>query len=337
MSSATDVPAVDLEFVDPDQVESTYRVCLWAAPGAGKSVAAASAPGPILALSADRPSAYLFARKHWRDVEARTRAEHAEDSTMPIRPAAEIREVRYTGPDTLNQVFRYLESEPGQAIRTVIVDPVSNIIDQLRDIAPVRADGDIDHEWVNKKVLGFVQSLRRFDVNVVLVAYERLNDGKKGDGKLYPALGGPTLINKILGELDVAAHIERVEREIDGGEPEAIWIGQLQPRGLLVCKEALGVLGDRRVADLTRWFEVATAELASAPPEPVPWDEPGEDEPGNETSGEPSAPSSSGDGAGGRPGEPPAAPSPAGGPEPTGDGPAELPPLDRQPQLEAAA
>jgi hypothetical protein len=28
-----------------------------------------------------------------------------------------------------------------------------------------------------------------------------------------------------------------------------------------VCKEGLGVLGDRRIADLSRWFEVASEAL----------------------------------------------------------------------------
>lgn len=52
----TDVPDSILEFVNPDATDDTYRAVLWAAAGQGKSVAAASAPGPILVLSADRPT-----------------------------------------------------------------------------------------------------------------------------------------------------------------------------------------------------------------------------------------------------------------------------------------
>jgi hypothetical protein len=83
---------------------------------------------------------------------------------------------------------------------------------------------------VNKKLLGFVKSLRTFDVNVVLVGHEKLNDGKKGDGKLYPALGGATLINKLLAEMDIVAHVERVpkptednpgRRGVDRADPAA--------------------------------------------------------------------------------------------------------------------
>lgn len=231
----SDIPT-PLMFVDPTKTDPTYRVCLWAAPGEGKSVAACTAPGPILVVNADRPAAYAFARKH-----------HA---------GKEIREVRYEGVQTLEAVFQYLAA-PGCDIKTVVVDPVSNIIDQIRDVAPAAKDGDIDHSWVNKKMLGFVQALRRFDVNVILIAHEKLNDGKKGDGKMYPSMGGGTLINKLLAEMDIAAHISRVTRMVDD-EQETVWIGQLQPVGNLVCKESTPAdLGDRRVADLSRWFELA--------------------------------------------------------------------------------
>jgi hypothetical protein len=235
----SDLPT-PLTFVDPTATDPTYRVCLWAAPGEGKSVAAASAPGPILVLSADRPSAYLYARKH-----------HA---------GKDIREVRYVGPQTLEEVYTYLKDDACD-IRTVVIDPVSHIVDQITDIAPAGREGGPDYLWVNKKVLGFIKSLRRFDVNVVLVAHEKLNDGKKGDGKMYPQIGGPALINKILAEMDIVARIERVTRTVDD-EQETVWVGQLQPTGNFVCKESTAAdLGDRRIADLTRWFELANAAL----------------------------------------------------------------------------
>lgn len=234
----------DLAFVDPADVDATFRVCLWAAPGQGKSVAAASAPAPILLVSADRPMAYAFARKH-----------HGHTSES-------LREVRFTGKQTLEDVYRYLHTEDGAEIRTVVLDPFSNVYDVLLDQSPVNSDGDPDYQGVNKTLLGFVKALRGCDVNVVLVAHERLNDGKRGDGKLYPALGGPALINKVLAELDICARIERREPREDGGEP--LWVGQLQPVNNLVTKDATGsdALGPVRIADLTRWFELASAALA---------------------------------------------------------------------------
>jgi hypothetical protein len=240
--SATDIPDEFLTFVAPDETVTTYRVVLWAAGGQGKTVAAASAPSPILVLSADRPTAYLFARKHHG---------HTPDT---------LRETRYKDAASLDRVYRYVKAHP--EIRTVVIDPIGHIIDNLVDTAPLRADGDPDYVAVNKKVLGFVKSFRALDVNVVLVAHEKLNDGKRGDGKLYPALGGPSLINKLVAEMDIVAH---VERHVTAGEDEAEvvrWVGQLQPRGNLVCKEGLGVLGERRILDLSRWFEVASEALA---------------------------------------------------------------------------
>lgn len=235
----TDIPT-GLQFVDPNASDPTYRVVLWAAPGEGKSVAASSAPGPLLVVNADRPSAYLYARKH--------------------HPTTEIREVRYQGPETLEEVFKYLAADDCD-IRTVIVDPVSNIVDQLADVAPAGREGGPDYQWINKKVLGFVKSLRRFDINVVLVAHEKVNDGKKGDGKMYPSLGGATLINKLLAEMDIVAHVERVVKTVDEVD-EVVWIGQLQPVRNLVCKESTAAeLGDRRIADLTRWFQLASEAL----------------------------------------------------------------------------
>jgi hypothetical protein len=253
----SDVPT-PLDFVDPLEHDDTYRVVLWASPGQGKSVAAASAPSPILVLTADRPSAYRFARKH-----------HGHT-------AQTLRETRFVDASSLDAVFRYLSSDEGKDVRTVVIDPFSNVYDQLVDTAPtvmIKGRRSPDYQSVNKKILGFVKSLRRFDINVILVAHEKLNDGDDGDGKLYPSLGGPSLINKTLAEMDIVAHIERHVRKADeDGETEQLWVGQLQPRDNLVCKESTGALGDRRVADLSRWFQVASEALAPDETD-LPWEE----------------------------------------------------------------
>lgn len=241
----SDVPT-PIEFVAVDEIDDTYRVCLWAAPGQGKSVAAASAPTPILVLTADRPSAYKFARKH-----------HGHS-------AGDLREVRYRDHSTLDQVYKYLTGHDGKDVRTLVVDPVSNIYDQLVDTAPtttIKGRVSPDYQSVNKKLLGFIKALRVLDINLVLVAHERLSDGDGGDGKLYPSLGGPSLINKVLAEMDIVAHVERVAKPTEDDPGAAVWIGQVQPRDNLVTKDSTGALGDRRIADLSRWFEVASEAL----------------------------------------------------------------------------
>jgi hypothetical protein len=234
---------MSLPFVDPNVVETTYRVLLWAAPGAGKTVAACSAPGPIVVLSADRPSAYKFARQY-----------HA---------GKEIREYRWEGIQSFQAVWQYLFGPDGRDVKTVIVDPLSNVIDAIATAAPKASDGGTDYQWVNSTLMEFLKELRRLDVHVVLIAHEKLNDNKKfGDGKLYPACGGAGLINKVLGEMDVVAHVERGERPDGHGGTETVWGAQLQPTEHLVCKEATGTLGDRRIVDLTEWFDVANGVAA---------------------------------------------------------------------------
>jgi hypothetical protein len=155
----SDIPAL-LEFVDPAESASLFRVVLWSAPGEGKSTGAASAPDPILVLSADRPGAYRYARKRY--------------------PQKDIRETRYVNSQSLDGVLAYLTATP--EIRTVVIDPFHNIYDRLVDQAPKRPDGDPNYQAVNKRLLDFLYALRHHDVNVVIVAHEKLNDGKKGDG-----------------------------------------------------------------------------------------------------------------------------------------------------------
>jgi hypothetical protein len=251
----SDIPS--LTFVNPDELVTTYRVCLWAAPGQGKSVIACSAPGPILVLSADRPTAYQFARAYWTGQRDR-----------------EIREIRYIDVNTLRGILKYLREDPaGREIQTVVVDPLSNIYDQLVRTAPKRNDGEVDYQAVNLTILSFLTALRPLDVNVVLIAHEKLNDGKKGDGLLYPALGGPSLINKVLAEMDICSHIERQTRTIDvegRSVEQARYVGQLQPANGIVCKESTVTdLGPYRIADLSRWFAVAN----TAADEGMPWAE----------------------------------------------------------------
>lgn len=232
----SDVPV--LMFVDAAEASNLYRVVLWAAGGQGKSVMAASAPAPIVVLSADRPGAYRFARKH-----------HA---------GKDIREVRFAGADTLSLVYKYLRDEASD-VKTLVIDPWGNIYDRLVDIEANGKDPQVEvYTRVNRKLMAFLKALRDLPIHVVIVAHEKLNDGKSGDGKLYPALGGASLINKVIAEVDIVAHVERVPGETQDKDR---WGAQLQPRGNLVTKDSTGALGDRRLGDLAEWFEVATTAL----------------------------------------------------------------------------
>lgn len=242
-----------LVFVDPAEPVTSIGTILWAAGGQGKTVRACSAPGPILALSADRKNSYKVARKAF--------------------PEKQIREVRYWDAFTLDKVVAHV-ADRANGIRTVIVDPVGNIYDQLVASVEPRSDGEPDYQRVNAHLLTFVKALRDLDVNVVLIAHETINDSRGGDGKVYPALGGPKVINRLIAEMDIVAHVER-----ELGEDGPVWVGQLQPIGDLICKEAFDALGERRPIDLTEMFELvadahgraaapaaAAADTAAAPP-----------------------------------------------------------------------
>lgn len=227
-----------LDVVDPNDGARRSRICLWAPPGFGKSAAAATAPGPIVAVTSDRPGSWNFARAQ--------------------QPGKTITEVRFRGITTLGNVYRYLRANP--QVETIVLDPFQQIYDQIVKEMPRRGDGDTDWNAINDKVLGFLYSLRDCDVHVVICAHEKLSDGKKGDGKMYPSLGGPSLINKVMAEMDVVASLQPVWDE-ETGEVSHV-VGSLHSTGSLVNKEGTGAkLPARMEVDLTAWFDMIAVAL----------------------------------------------------------------------------
>jgi hypothetical protein len=246
----SDLPGL-LTFVDPTEHDSRYRICLWAEAGAGKTVAACSAPAPILAVSADRPGAYRYARRH-----------HA---------GKDIREVRFENQRTLDDVYRYLRDTP--EIRTVVLDPVGSIYDEcVYELGGADPKGP-HYQKVNKRLIGFLKSLRDLDLNVVLVAHER-EDGDENTGiKLLPALGGPKFIQEVLKEMDIVAWCYR--KPAEGEEPD-MFMGQLVNARGRTCKDSTNVLGRTRELDLTEWIDTANAGLAPDESD-LPWGPQGPD------------------------------------------------------------
>lgn len=271
----TDVPTTDLVFVDPNEVVPTWRVGLWAEPGQGKSVAAATAPDPILVVSADRPTAYMYVRKHHgRHFEDPTTGDHVPEGTDgAVEIAAKtILETRFVDWTTMENVYRYVRDHAGKpgAIRTLVIDPLSNIFDYVVSIAPRQrrkdeSDGP-DYTWVNERILGFVKSLRPFDVNVVLIGHVR--EPRKGSTMVGPNFGGPALTEKVLRELDIVAHVDLRQLAPDDPDdetekPKFRAVGQVQTLDTnLVCKDGTGALGAFRVLHLSRWFELCSAAFA---------------------------------------------------------------------------
>jgi hypothetical protein len=108
VTATSDIPS--LTFVDPDTVDPRWRIGLFGPPGAGKTVAATSAPGPILAVNADRPGAYRYSRAHHKGTQ--------------------IMEVRFTGWPVMRDVYEFARANQAD-IGTVVMDPVNNVYEHL--------------------------------------------------------------------------------------------------------------------------------------------------------------------------------------------------------------
>lgn len=236
----TDLPV--LMFEDPASVDKRWRIGLFAAPGGGKTVAATSAPGPILAVNADRPGAYRYSRRHHADKE--------------------INEVRFQDWQTIRNVYEYAREHQAD-LGTVVLDPVNAIYDRLirENTGP---SGKPNWQKVNETFMEMLHRFRDLDVNLVLVAHERTEKDENGEteAKIYPNFGGPALIQKMMAELDIVARM--FHRDATEDEPEA-WMGQLVVARGYQCKDSSGMLGRARPADLTEWIETANGSDDDVP------------------------------------------------------------------------
>lgn len=234
MSSETDVPS--LTFVDPDAVDVRWRIGLFGIPGSGKTVALASAPPPILTINADRPGAYRYARRHNR--------------------GNQIHEVRFATSQTLREVYEYARDHQHE-LGTVAMDPFNAIYDQLcRE--NIDAKGKPRWTVINELVMDLIRAFRALDVNLVLAAHEKVEKDENADteAKVFPAFGGPSLVQKVMGEMDIIARVFRQDASED--EPES-WKGQFVTARGYQCKDSSNALGRTRVADLSEWIAAANA------------------------------------------------------------------------------
>lgn len=260
-----------LAFVDAPPVPETFNVLLYGPPKSGKSTAAATAPGPVLWVSAEGPGALSYARK------------------IAGQRGTQILEVRIDrqtdARQVLRDVIRHVRDGLDPAPRTVVVDTLAKVREALiRQIVVPGAKNSIQQFGEVARILReFVQTMRDQPVNFVLIAHQEISDA---DGeRIVRALIGGALTEEIPGEVDVIAYTHSFKDEESG---ERRYVGQLVEAKGRIAGDRSGGLGAVRDLDLTEWLAVYRAALA--PDEaPVPWEAPADvtdHEPEDESDGQ---------------------------------------------------
>lgn len=227
-----------LRFVESLETPTTLNILLYGPPGTGKSVAACSAPGPILAINAEGPGALRYARK-----------KHG---------AEKIHEVRFEGAGTLDAAYQHLKN--GAEEQTVVVDSIGEIYDNLLKGFSGGRKPQIQHYGdTQNKLDGFIRALRDLDVNVVLIAHEQVDDG---DGEITrrPATGGKKLPEKVMAQMDIVGYTAVTIDE----EKQRHYMAQLVEGNGRRAKDRSGALGAARELDLSEWIETVKADSAVA-------------------------------------------------------------------------
>lgn len=229
-----------LSFVTPGDTPATLNTLLYGPPGTGKSVAACSAPGPILYVNSEGPTALLKARQ--------------------LNPKTEIREVAFENAATLDQTYLYLKDHGGKE-RTVVLDTIGEAHRALLDSYGGERPTLQQYGDVNLKIERFVRALRDLPINVVLVAHEQIDDQ---DGALTrrPLTGGKKLPEVVMAMVDIVAYTGVVTGKDDAAP--TYWGQVIEAEGRR-CKDRSGALGEARQLDLTDWISTATAALAPPP------------------------------------------------------------------------
>lgn len=233
-----------IQFVEPSAQPAPLKALLYGPPGSGKTVAACSAPGPILYLNAEGVDALTYSRKAYGDDK--------------------IREVAFTGRQTLIDVYLHLRDGDGGE-QTVVVDSIGEVYRMLLeeiggDRATLQNFGD-----VNTIIERFCRSLRDLDLHVVLVAHEEIAD-VEGEIVRRPVTGGKKLPEILMAMMSVVAYCGVVSKD---GEPRR-YVGQLVQANGRRAKDRSDSLGKSRDLNLTEWIHTMRGEITPVEDETTP-------------------------------------------------------------------
>lgn len=230
-----------LTFVPAPAAPESFNACIYGPSGSGKSTAAATAPGPILWVNLEGPGALAHARK-----------------TAAAR-GTEIHEVRLGHTDdprvTLRQVVQHLQSGAEPRCRTLVVDTIGKVRDQLA--AAIGGNHPQLQHWgqVAREIDDFIRAARDLPQNLVLIAHEEIKDGD-GDVRITRPMIGGASTEKVIAEMDVVGYAGRLESE-DGVR----YVAQLVQRNGRRAKDRSDGLGTVRDLDLTEWLGAFRAAL----------------------------------------------------------------------------
>lgn len=237
----TDIPG--LVFVDEPPVPRTFNCLLYGPAKSGKSTAAATAPGPIVWVSAEGPGALAYARKTANEL------------------GTQIKEVRVQrGDDTralLRNVIQHVRSGAEPVPATVVIDTIAKVRERLigEIVVPGAANSIQQFGEVARILREFIEIMRDEAVNLIIVAHHDVADAD-GQRIVQPLIGG-ALTQVIPGEVDVIAYTHSFKD--DSGERR--YVGQLVEAKGRIAGDRSGGLGAVRDLNLTEWLAAYRAAL----------------------------------------------------------------------------
>ncbi len=168
---------IGLVFVEAPPVPEHCNFLLYGPPKSGKSTAAATAPAPIMWISAEGRNALHFARKVARE---RRSAIFEVEINARVNAQAELR-----------KVLQHVRSGAEPRVQTIVVDTLAKVRNALvRQIVTPGARNSLQQFGEVARILReFILALRDEPVNLVLIAHQDVQDAE-GERIVQALIGG---------------------------------------------------------------------------------------------------------------------------------------------------